>query len=186
MCSTVKFCSNGHREMHKNGQGCFVMNFLWVLSGHIRYVWNILSLGQRFYYPSQWPGFHCSNWWKTFVQYSKGWIAARNSKPHPWGEIGAVTPVQRAPDSLEESFLNSRIRMLFLAGRGKATGWAGKVAGRWGRGHRTTHHKSQTTQEGVYPKMPCLETFNYRSKDRSVLNSGRAKDMTWPNLRCHG
>ena len=81
---------------------------------------------------------------------------------HIYGEKLEQSLQSKEPRHSRREFLNSRIRMLFLAGSGEGCGGGEVAGGRWGRGLRTTHHKSQNTQERVYPKMPCPETFSYK------------------------
>lgn len=103
--------------------------------------------------------FHCSNWWETFVPYSKSWLNNQLVNvvyPHLWGAIGAVTPVQRAQ--------TRGGRMLILR--------------RPTQDHQP--QKSNYPRESVYPRcaLPmCSLGPSAASGDRSFLQNERAKEL---------
>ena len=95
---------------------------------------------------------------------------------HIYGEKLEQSLQSKEPRQSGREFLNSRIRMLFLAGRGEGYG----VGGGGDTGPPTT--KAKIPKREFIPRCPALKP-SATSKDRSVLNSGRAKECDLTKLK---
>lgn len=102
---------------------------------------------------------------------------------HIYGEKLEQSLQSKEPRQSGREFLNSRIRMLFLAGRGEGYGVGGEGCRGGGAGDTglpTT--KAKLPKREFIPRCPALKPST-TSKDRSVLNSGRAKECDLTKLK---